>query len=117
MKSFVSGNKVTATTLSALILALATVTCLQPAQAGDFAQNHPRRAEVDRRDGRLNRSLNRNHGNLGGHYGQLKQEDRSIHQQQRADAKANGGYITRTQKHQLNQEENSLRQQEHQDKK
>jgi len=82
---------------------------------GTFAQKHPRRAEVLHRDKRINNKLNRDYGKLGGHFGQLKAEDRSIHQQEQADASANGGHITRGQQHQLNSEENQLNQQIRQD--
>ena len=73
-----------------------------------FDSNHPRRAEVLGRDNRLNGDLNRDKGKLGGNYQSLKGQDQSIRQQERADAKANGGYITPQQKQQLNQEENTL---------
>jgi hypothetical protein len=82
---------------------------------GTFAQNHPRRAEVLGRDNNLNNSINQDRGQLGGNYQALKTDDRSIRQQEQADARANGGYITGTQKQQLNQEENQLRQQIGQD--
>lgn len=80
-----------------------------------FAQNHPRRAEVLGRDNRINGTLNSDYGKLGGNYGQLRSEDQSIRSQEQSDARANGGYITPTQKQQLNSEENSLNQQIKQD--
>jgi hypothetical protein len=76
-----------------------------------FAQNHPRRAEVLGRDGMMNRELNSDKGRLDGQYGNLKTEDQSIRSQEQADATANGGYITRAQKQQLNQEEGQLQHQ------
>jgi hypothetical protein len=82
---------------------------------GSSAQNHPRRAEVLARDNNLNNSINQDRGQLGGNYQALKTDDRSIRQQEQQDAHANGGYITSTQKQQLNQEENQLRQQIGQD--
>lgn len=80
-----------------------------------FADNHPRRAEVLGRDSRINGRLNRDYGQLDGNYGQLKQQDQSIRQQEQADAKANGGYITQQQRQQFNQEESQLNQQIKQD--
>jgi len=80
-----------------------------------FVQNHPRRSEVMSRDSNLNYSINKDEGHLGGNYKGLEQEDRSIAQQQRSDAKANGGYITKSEQHQLNQEESGLRNQINQD--
>jgi hypothetical protein len=73
-----------------------------------FEENHPRRAEVLHRDNRIGGSLNADAGKLGGNYGSLKTQQQSIRQQEQADAKANGGYITKTQQGQLNAEENQL---------
>ena len=80
-----------------------------------FVQNHPRRAEVLGRDANLGYSINKDEGHLGGQYGNLMGEDRSIRQQEQSDARANGGYITTAQQQQLNQEESSLRSQVRQD--
>jgi len=101
-----AGTRFIAVTCTALILALGS--SASSWARGSFAQRHPRRAEVDRRGGRINGRINRNLGDLHGHYGQLKHEDRSIHRQQRRDARQNGGYITKGQQHQLNREENGL---------
>jgi len=76
-----------------------------------FEQNHPRRAEVLQRDNRIGGTLNADAGKLGGNFSSLKQQQQSIRQQEQADAAANGGYITRAQKGQLNAEENQLNQQ------
>jgi len=106
-------SKVSAAVLAGLfLLSLGTSTSI-PAQAqhGQFAKNHPRRAEVMHRDNHLNNRVNRNRGNLGGHYGQLKHEDHSIQRQQQRDARANGGHITQGQKTQLNREENHMNRQ------
>ena len=80
-----------------------------------FDRLHPRRHEVLRRTNNIDRSLYKDKGHLGGNFNNLKQQDKSIRQQEQADAKANGGYITPQQKQQFNQEENSLRQQVNQD--
>jgi len=80
-----------------------------------FDMNHPRRAEVLHRDNRIGGTLNADYGKLGGNYSTLKQDQRSIRQQEQADAAANGGHITRAEKQQLNQEENQLNQQIKQD--
>jgi hypothetical protein len=50
-----------------------------------------------RRDGNINRRINRDRGNLDGNYKALKSEDKSIRQQTRADFKTNGGYLTKQQ--------------------
>jgi hypothetical protein len=76
-----------------------------------FEQNHPRRAEVLHRDNRIAGTLNADAGKLGGNFATLKQQQRSIRQQEQADAASNGGYISKAQKGQLNAEENQLNQQ------
>ncbi len=82
-----------------------------PSYAGQFAKNHPRRAEVLGRDRNLNRRANADKGHLGGHYNQIKREDSSIRNQEQRDARINGGYITKGQQHQLNKEENKVNRQ------
>jgi hypothetical protein len=105
--------------LKTTTLLIATVGCTligtTPSFAGQFQKNHPRRAQVIRRDNHLNNAINRDHGQLGGNYGALKTEDRGIRQQERQDARADGGHITRQQQQQLNGEENTLRSQVNQD--
>jgi hypothetical protein len=101
-------------TLTAVAAILVGITA-SASYAGTWAQNHPRRAQVLGRDTALNRTLWSDRGHLGGNFGNLMSQDRSIRQQAQADAKANGGYITRAQQHQLNQEENGLRNQMNQD--
>jgi hypothetical protein len=83
---------------------------LQPAEARyGFAQRHPRRAEVLRRDRWERNTIKADRGHLGGHYGQLMREDKAIRRQERAEARANGGHITKGEQRQLNREENHLR--------
>jgi hypothetical protein len=83
---------------------------------GNFATNHPGRAEVLGRDNNINRELNADRGQLGGNYQGLKAEDRAIKQQERSESRANGGYLTGSQQQQLNQEENMLQNQVRQDR-
>jgi hypothetical protein len=59
---------------------------------GNFAVEHPRRNEV---------TLNKQEAQ------QLRANDRAIKQQEHADVKANGGYLTGAQQKQINQEENA----------
>jgi hypothetical protein len=81
------------------------------ARANEFAEKHPRRAEVNRRErhqqnriangiksGRLNSSEAAN----------LEGQESAIKTQERAEVKQNGGYLTKGQQRQLNQEENGL---------
>ena len=80
------------------------------ATPGQFAKNHPRRAEVNRRFRRQNRRINQGvkKGELTPQQAQqLKANDASIKAQERADVKANGGYLTKPEQRQLNQEENA----------
>lgn len=99
----------------ASLVVMTSFLSITPSFAGRFAQNHPRRAEVLGRDNRMNRAINRDRGRLGGNYGGLEAEQRGIRRQEQADARANGGYITRQQQSQLNGEENTLRSQIRQD--
>jgi len=101
--------------LSGSLVALAMFGTVLPSFAGGWGQQHPRRAEVLGRDRNINNRLNNDRGNLGGNYGRLKSEDRAIRSQEQADARLNGGYITRGEQHQLNREENHLNSQIRQD--
>lgn len=104
-KSFIAG-------LGAVMASVGLIACSTPSLAwGGFGFRHPRRAEVLGRDRGLNGELNRDYGHLGGHFGQLKSEDRAIRAQEQADARFNGGYITRGEKAQLNREENHVQRQ------
>jgi len=95
--------------ISAVALATLLVATSCPSFA-NFAQKHPRRAEVLRRDNNINRRINSAYGHLGGQYGHLERQDWQVRQQEQADARRNGGYITKPQQGQLNREENALSQ-------
>jgi len=98
--------------LAALTLGLVVMTNSAPASAkSHFAQKHPRRAEVLRRDNRENNQINNDYGHLSGHYGQLEHEDNSIKRQEQRDARQNDGHITKAEQTQLNHEENKLQRQ------
>jgi hypothetical protein len=103
-------NQIRVMTSAALAIATVVGTAV-PSFAWSFRQNHPRRAEVLHRDGNINNRINRNYGNLGGHYGQLQREDYHIRRQEQRDARMNGGHITRGEQRQLNHEENHLNRQ------
>jgi hypothetical protein len=98
-------RRVIAVTNLSVVLLLSTGSA---SWAGNFRQNHPRRAEVLHRDRNINNRLNADKGSLGGHYGQLKREDQSVRRQEQRDARINGGFITKGQKAHLNQEENHI---------
>lgn len=95
-------------TAIALVSSGLLLTTISPSISETFCQKHPRRAEVLRRDARLNRTINKDYGRLDGHFGQLKREDGAVFRQEQRDARMNGGYITRQQQQQLNREENHL---------
>jgi hypothetical protein len=90
------------------LAALLVATNATPSFAGKFSQNHPRRAEVLRRDNNIGNRINNDRGNLGGKYNHLAYQDKSIRNQEQSDARQNGGFITKGQQGQLNREENSL---------
>ncbi|MDE2278319.1 MAG: hypothetical protein KGK04_01910 [Xanthomonadaceae bacterium] len=75
-----------------------------------FEHRHPRRDQVVDRTQRQNRRITNQvrEGELTHAQAHaLRASDHSVAQQQRADAKANGGYITKTQQKALNQELNA----------
>ena len=78
-------------------------------------KDHPRQAQVLGSDKRLSNELRRDKGDLGGNYKSLMNQDKSIRQEDRADRKANDGYITPAQKQQMDQQEKQLQQQINQD--
>ncbi len=94
--------------------ALAALLAPLGAQAETFAQAHPRRAEVLRRDNhqiRRDNSLARNGYISKGQARRLDREDLAIRRQEQRDAYHNGGHITRAQQAQLNREENRVNRQ------
>ena len=86
---------------------------------GNFAKDHPRRNEVntrvDNQRERINQGLK--NGTLNKQEAQqMRANDRAIKQQEHADVKANGGYLTGAQQKQINQEENANSQLIHDEK-
>jgi hypothetical protein len=103
--------KFSAIALSAIILSLAAAA---PASAdnGNWKKNHPRRAEVNRRDQRLHNRTERaeKNGKLTNKQGEkLEGEEAAIRGQEKADAAAHGGHITKGEQRELNKEENGVR--------
>jgi hypothetical protein len=77
---------------------------------GKFAKTHPRRNEVNKRVKNQRRRINKaeKSGKITeAQADQLKANDKAIKQQEHAEVKANGGYLTKDQQKQLNQEENA----------
>jgi len=91
--------------------AIAALLVSGAAHAGDWKQDHPRRAEVNSRLNNQNRRIHEGveDGKLTkGQAKQLHQEDHAIRQQERAMAAQHGGHITKPEQRQLNQEENQV---------
>jgi hypothetical protein len=103
-------NLVIAAALTALF---ATVSSSAFAE-GRWAQNHPRRHEVNQRLNHANARTNREvrNGRLTSAQGQqLHHEDHQIRQEERSMASQDGGHITRQEQRTLNQQENGVNQQ------
>ena len=96
---------------AAIVAVLAGVTMSSNALATTrWERSHPRRDQVNDRVARQDRriAVERREGDLTKAQAQaLRQSDRSIRLQQRADARANGGHITKAEQHTLNEELNA----------
>jgi hypothetical protein len=81
------------------------------AMAGPWANNHPRRAEVNGRLENQNRRIDREYreGEINKSQAQdLHHEDHQIRQEERDMASQNGGHITKQEQKTLNQQENGV---------
>lgn len=77
---------------------------------GQFAKEHPRRNEVNKRVRHQRKRIAKDEASgkiTPQEAQQLRANDNAIKQQEHADVKANGGYITKGEQKQLNQEENA----------
>ena len=95
------------------------LTATPPASAWWFARQHPRRAEVDRREHRQQERIGQGiaTGSLTPAEGaQLEGQERALRQQERQDVQTNGGYLTKGQQQQLNREEDALSHEIYQEK-
>jgi hypothetical protein len=101
--------------LTATSAAVMLITLSGQALAGDtWAQNHPRRAEVNGRLANQNRRIHQQvkAGDLTkGQAHALHRDDHEIRQEERDMARQNGGHITKSEQHTLNQQENAVSQQ------
>ena len=82
--------------------------------AGDWAKNHPRRAQVNQRLDNQNHRINKEvkEGEITkGQAAKLHKEDRQIRREERIMASQNGGHITKQEQRTLNQQENRISQQ------
>jgi hypothetical protein len=81
------------------------------AAEGHWAQEHPRRAQVNARLENQNHRINQEYreGEITRQQAaQLHKEDRQIRQEERLMASQNGGHITRQEQRTLNQQENAV---------
>jgi len=81
------------------------------AMAGQWAKDHPRRAEVNGRLENQNRRIDkeRKEGEITkGQAQELHHEDHQIRQEERDMASQNGGHITKQEQKTLNQQENAV---------
>jgi hypothetical protein len=92
-------------------LALAKADRKEKREKKEWKEDHPRRAQVNKRLGNQNERIKEGveSGRLTqGQAQQLHQEDHAIREQERAEAAQHGGHITRGERKQLNQEENQV---------
>src|SRR5215471_10978071 len=95
----------------ALVVAMAGTAVTGAMAETNWAQNHPRREQVNDRLQNQNRRINQEvrEGEITkGQAQQLHQEDRAIRQEERGMAKLNGGHITPAEQKALNQQENAV---------
>jgi hypothetical protein len=96
----------TATSVAALLVSFGG-----NAFAGAWAQQHPRRAQVNTRLANQNRRVHEQvkEGELTkGQAAALHRDDHSIRTEERAMASQDGGHITKSEQHVLNQQENAV---------
>jgi hypothetical protein len=96
---------------AAIILSLGLLAVTTQIAAAGWAENHPRRAEVNGRLANQNARINQEvrEGEIGrGQANALHAQDRFIRKEERFDASQNGGHITRAEQRALNQQENGV---------
>jgi len=107
------------TKLLSSLVAAATLLAAAPSFADTWAENHPRRAEVNGRLANQNQRVNAGvrDGQLSHHQAaQLHREDHAIRTEERAMAAEHGGHITKGEQRQLNRQENTVSRQIHRER-
>lgn len=97
------------TILVTAILLLGSMATSTFADEGQWAKNHPRRAQVNKRLNNQNKRINKEvkEGEISkGQAAKLHKEDRQIRKEERIMASQNGGHITKQEQKTLNQQEN-----------
>ena len=101
------GKLITAASAAVMLITLSG----QALSADTWAQNHPRRAEVNARLANQNQRIHQQvkSGNMSkGQAAALHRDDHEIRQEERDMARQNGGHITKSEQHTLNQQENAV---------
>ena len=106
--------------MSRILVAASTLYVATPSYA-DPAWNaaHPRRAEVNGRLANQNRRIDNgvaDHQLTNSQARQLHREDHAIRSEERADAAAHGGHITKGEQRQINRQENRVSRQIHRER-
>jgi hypothetical protein len=108
-------GKIAAAALLALLAVPMTVLAApkqpHPERSKKFDKEHPRRAEVLKRDDRESHRANEatKDGKLTGKQdAKIQHQEQNIRRQEQADAAKNGGHITKGEQRQLNREENGV---------
>ncbi len=99
------------TSIVVLVAAIAALGAGSVLAQSNWAKDHPRRAEVNKRLANQNRRINAEvkEGEMGkGQAAKMKAEDRQIRKEERAMASQNGGHITKQEQRTLNQQENKV---------
>ena len=93
--------------------------CYHTASAETFAEKHPRRAEVDRRERNQQKRIANGlkSGKLSAaQASKIEGQEAAIDREKRQDVKANGGYLTKGQQQQINQQQNGVSKEIYNDK-
>jgi hypothetical protein len=96
---------------SAILVAFLGIANISMAQDGNFAKNHPRRAEVNQRLNNQDRRINRDvrNGDISRRQAnRLHQRDHQIRREERRMAYRHDGHITRREQNRLNRQENHM---------
>ncbi len=101
-----------------IMMTSALAVSVPKASADWFSRHHPRRAEVDRREGRQQEHIARSlhNGSLTpGEAQQIETQERVLRNQERQEVRENGGFLTKQQTQQLNHEEDTISHEIHHD--
>ena len=106
-------SKISRKLLSVALLSAFTAASIGSALAADgqWAKDHPRRQEVNKRLNNQNKRIHQEvkEGEINkGQAKNLHKEDRQIRQEERAMASQNGGHITKQEQRTINQQENAV---------